>query len=242
MLEEKEKIEETRTVTTEESSTGKERLRTIISVIIIIIAASILGWIYRERNKNSETTNSNPPPPQVSIEVPSDVVTPPPANVTPPPAAPVPPPAPVEVTPVTPQANSESSTPPAPRASGESIVNPAFLTLSHSYLGFQYIIPSNWKETVTSERVTVYNSDNSGIVGIIEVLQPQSESLESIRNQLERSPEISNIQVIAINGKQFLHYNILGSSGFGYATVHGGKVYYITDYSNGKLLEHFKLL
>lgn len=213
--------------------------RTIISIIVILAAAGIMVVLYRDRNNTEEVAEATPPPPQVEIqspEIPS--VTPPPPGQTPPPAI-TPPPA------ASPNPPTETPPPPpqTPQVAGNSTTNPEWTTKEQPSLGFKYIIRGSWKEKIESNRVTVYDPVSGAILATVEVLNSPNASLDYVYKQFQNSPEVRNIQTIDKNGQAFLHYNIVSTNGFGYATTSGSKIYYITDYStNGAIAEHFKTI
>lgn len=240
MAQESEKTEHAVTTVRENTENQDSRrgdlVRTIISVIVIIIAGALLGWYYRQRNTDTEVAQTPPPP--VDIQVPVDATPPPQDNGTgivfpPPPNAQTPPPPAAEPTP--------AATPPSPRVSSAQTTAPEFRPLSHPSLGFQYIIKGDWYEQATENGFAIFDAAGN-LLGTIEVFNAGAESLSSIRQQLLQSPTVSNIQTITKNGYQMLHYNIAGSSGFGYALVEKGKVYYIEDASGSLLINQFRIL
>lgn len=204
--------------------------RTIVSILVIILVVAALGFMYRQRRSQNVDISITPPPQEGQQ---ADEAATPPPGPTPPPSLGMLPPATRLVPPV-----------PLPRVSGsqDDTVEPKWIAKAYQDLGFSLSVLDTWKPAASDSSLSFYD-ENGRLVITIEVFLASGETLPQLKQQLMASSEISNIQEVNKNAKTFLHYNIQGLKGFGYATVHKNRVYYIVDFApQHKLLDDLKLM
>lgn len=209
--------------------------KTIVSIIVILGVAGLLTFFYYKKHKtqndsttgtSQQTTSQTPPPPAVEIAEPEQITPPPPVvTETPPPVVQTPPP-PVSPTPtITPPVTPlpiRGTPPPAPK--------PVTKTFYYKNFGFSFQGKNTWSGTEESNIVTVKDTLTGSTVGVVQTqIQGPSDSLDTLWQQINRSPEARNLQKVTVHGLDAIQYTRANSYGVYTVMVKNGKIFYITD-------------
>jgi len=102
-------------------------------------------------------------------------------------------------------------------------------------LGFSITLPIGWTDAPESTAKEIIFADrlHANVISSVEVYNNNSgETLDTLMNQLQKSPSVSNVKKITVNGIEWIEFTSnSGTFNRGIVTIHNGKIYYL----NGEL-------
>jgi len=133
-----------------------------------------------------------------------------------------------------------------PQVLGESIgtANPdQFKPYRNDSLGFETMVPPDTTVNATATEATAISGVQQKAYWTITVYSNTTETLNSIINELSKSPSVTRLTKTTLGGKDALRFDSPKLGGTGYAVVSNGRLYYlIGNFSDPLLLKDFKFL
>ncbi len=144
----------------------------------------------------------------------------------------------------TPNQSAPDTTTPSPRTDGNdnTITTPPYqspapaqpVVYKDATFGYTFTLPLGWAQAVeesTAQETVFYDTLHQNVISSIEVYS-DGETIDSLFDQLSRSPSVYNVRRVMINDHEWIEFDSSsGSFNHGVATVHNNLIYYI----NGEL-------
>jgi|GEM_PF-3875051 len=108
-------------------------------------------------------------------------------------------------------------------------------TYQNAGLGFSMTLPIGWTDASesTAREIVFQDTLHAGVISSVEVYDNTSgDTLDSLMNQLNRTPNVSNVRQITINGVEWIEFSSsAGTFNRGIVTIKNNRIYYL----NGEL-------